>query len=220
LFFLCPSVTTHGLGKLSELINTCPTPWFSFGKSVLPVYFPELCFILLEIRIPVSSRASWDGRVPETFWAPWISNSTWTVRKVKQIPVWLSNQVSTKVVHNFRIIHIIIVHTPSGSIPDFDFIMFVYRTDIAWFDCPQIFLINSHVKSVRYMNSNVFASGKIHCWFIIPLILGAIVSFLCKFRTGKAAGRDQFMYEDDGSKRIMFCKRFDLRDVGGLSDQI
>jgi hypothetical protein len=44
------------------LIKACLTPWFSFGKSVITVYLPELCFVLLEIRVPVRSRAHRNGR--------------------------------------------------------------------------------------------------------------------------------------------------------------
>jgi hypothetical protein len=63
---LSPSVITNGLRKLFELIKACLSPWFSFGKSVITVYLPELCVMLLEIRISVRSRRHPDGRGSKT----------------------------------------------------------------------------------------------------------------------------------------------------------
>jgi hypothetical protein len=45
-----------------KLTKVCLTPWFSFGKYVITVYLPELCFMSLEARIPVRSRVHRDGR--------------------------------------------------------------------------------------------------------------------------------------------------------------
>jgi hypothetical protein len=44
------------------LVKACLTPWFSFGKSVITLYIPKLYFMLLNMRIPVRSRAHWDRR--------------------------------------------------------------------------------------------------------------------------------------------------------------
>jgi hypothetical protein len=61
-FFLSPSIVTNGFRKISQLIRACLTRWFSFGKSVIIAYLPNLCFMLLEIGMPVRSRAHRDGR--------------------------------------------------------------------------------------------------------------------------------------------------------------
>jgi hypothetical protein len=55
------------------LNKACLTPWSFFGKSVVIVYLPKLCFMLIEIRIPARRRVHRDGRGPGTFWTSCIS---------------------------------------------------------------------------------------------------------------------------------------------------
>jgi hypothetical protein len=52
------------------LIKACVIPWFSFGKSVITVYLPELRFMSLEIRISVRNQRHRDGRGQRAFWTP------------------------------------------------------------------------------------------------------------------------------------------------------
>jgi hypothetical protein len=49
---LSPSISINAFCKLPDVAKSCLTPWFSFGKSLITIYLPGLCFILLEVRVP------------------------------------------------------------------------------------------------------------------------------------------------------------------------